>query len=221
MTLMPATRVSWVLVIATCAAMPSLAQEASPCPTVAIASAAEVNSPDAAEFKVSVTGGSADVDPLYNWTVSAGTISSGQGTSSIQVATDGMAAGDVIEAEVEVRGFQGSCDTSASASIKVVKKATKVFEAAYKDDAELARLLDGLVGKREPDGKAYIVFHAGRDAPAGELDRLKKTAKAHIETRGEDPANYPFMDGGTRDQTSIEFWLAGPEGEAPPLGTAD
>lgn len=199
----------------------SLAQVETGCPTVLVTAAAEVNSPDPAEFQVAVKGGSADVDALFNWSVSAGTISSGQGTSQIEVDTNGMAAGDVIEANVQVLGYPASCDISASASTTVVKKAYRVFEGAYTDDAELARLLNVLIEKRVPEGKSYVVFYAGSAAAAGELDRLKATAKSHIEDQGQDPEDFPILDGGKREQTTIEFWMAGPGDEAPQPGTAD
>ena len=140
----PACRMFLALIVGGCASFEGLTQEPTACPTVTIASAAEVNSPDAAEFKASLTGGSADVDPLYNWTVSAG----------------------IIEATVEVLGYPGSCDTSASASMTVVTKAYRVFEGAYTDDAQIARLLDALIGERASDAKAYVVFYAGSAAPA-------------------------------------------------------
>ena len=210
-----------ITVVGALASIEALAQEPTACPTVTIASAAEVNAGDAAEFKVSVTGGSADVFPLYNWSLSAATIVAGQGTSSIQVDTNGMSGGDVIKAMVDVLGYPGSCDTSASASITVVARASRVFEGAYTNDAEFAQMLDALISERAADGKAYVVFYAGSAAPAGEVDKLKQTAKAHIESKGEDPADYPFMDGGEREQTTIEFWVARAGEKGPQLGTAN
>lgn len=199
----------------------SFAQVPTDCPTVLITAAAEVNGPDPAQFQASIKGGSADAEAAYNWSVSAGTIIAGQGTSQIMVDTNGLAAGEVINASVQVLGYPGSCDTEASASIKVVRKAYKVFEGAYTDDAELARLLSVLIEKRVPDGKSYVVFYAGNAGPAGEVDRLKAVAKAHIESQGQDLENFPFLDGGQRDRTTIEFWMAGPGDDAPALGAAN
>ena len=44
-----------------------------------------------ADFHFSVTGGSGNVAPTYNWTVSAGRIIDGQGTGTIRVDTTGLA----------------------------------------------------------------------------------------------------------------------------------
>ncbi len=57
----------------------------------------------------------------YNWSVSAGTIQSGQGTSSIMVATTGMPAGEDVTATVEIGGLKPSCSKQSilSASTKV------------------------------------------------------------------------------------------------------
>lgn len=213
--------VPMLVIVAAGASAESLAQVSDECPTVMIAADAEVNGPEPAKFQASAKGGSAEVDAAYNWSVSAGTIVAGQGTSQIVVDTNGLAAGTVINATVEVLGYPGSCDTSASAAMSVVKKAYKVFEGAYTDDAELGRLLSVLIEKRVPDGKSYVVFYAGSAAPAGEVDRLKAAAKAHIESQGQDLENFPFLDGGERDRTTIEFWMAGPGDDAPTLGAAN
>jgi len=212
-----------MLVLGACASTQVFAQDAA-CPIVTVASAAEVSSPDAAPFKASVTGGGADINALYNWQVSAGTIVAGQGTADILVATDGMPAGQVIEAMIEVLGYPASCDTSASASTAVVKsvpRAYLVYEGPYSDDAELVRLIDAVIANRPAGGKGYVIFDMASSVPAGELDRLKKAATTHIESKGENPEDYPLMEGTPRDQTMIEVWFGNPGDEAPSPGAAN
>jgi len=54
----------------------------------------------------------------YNWSVSAGTISSGQGTSSITVNTDTL-GGQSVTATVELSGLDPSCSRTASCTTSV------------------------------------------------------------------------------------------------------
>src|SRR6185503_8202733 len=62
--------------------------------------------------------GTPTVSETYNWTVSAGQITSGQGTSSITVDTKG-AGGNSITATVEVGGVDPSCNRTASCTVQV------------------------------------------------------------------------------------------------------
>ena len=66
-------------------------------------------------FTVSVNGGNPNVVPSYNWTIAAGRIVQGQGTSSIKVDTLGF--GRTFTATVIISGFDQSCPTTASCSI--------------------------------------------------------------------------------------------------------
>ena len=59
------------------------------CPSTKVSSPDMVYVNDNLRFVVDVRGGDATVKPTYNWTVSAGTIASGQGTSVIDVSTEG------------------------------------------------------------------------------------------------------------------------------------
>ena len=61
------------------------------CPNVGIECPDRVVVGEPLTFRSTVSGGSGNVTPIYNWTVSAGTIISGQGTDRIQVDTTGLA----------------------------------------------------------------------------------------------------------------------------------
>lgn len=67
------------------------------------------------EFSAVVTGPPKNIQ--YTWTVSAGTIESGQGTAAIKVRTDPSHEGMTIAATVEISsdgGFGPMCDTTAT-----------------------------------------------------------------------------------------------------------
>ncbi len=61
-----------------------------PCPTVSVSCPSEVEPNQPITFTASVSGGDPAATWTYNWSVSAGTISSGQGTSTITVDTAGI-----------------------------------------------------------------------------------------------------------------------------------
>jgi hypothetical protein len=54
----------------------------------------------------------------FNWSVSAGTITNGQGTNSIRVSTSGS-TGIAVIATVEVKGLASQCPTSAKGTINI------------------------------------------------------------------------------------------------------
>ena len=89
-----------------------------PCPTVAVSCPSDVTEGAPITFNASVTGGPASLTPTYNWSVSAGTITSGQGTSSITVDTAGL-GGSSVTATVEVGGVEPACARTASCSTSV------------------------------------------------------------------------------------------------------
>src|SRR5258705_8206716 len=86
-----------------------------PCPTISGSCPADVDLGAPITFTAS---GAGDMNVTYNWSVSAGTISSGQGTSSITVNTDGL-GGQTVTATVELGGLDPSCSRTASCSTSV------------------------------------------------------------------------------------------------------
>ena len=63
------------------------------CPTLGVTCPGDVDEGQPATFTANFSQGTPTVSETYNWTVSAGTITSGQGTSSITVDTTGVGGG--------------------------------------------------------------------------------------------------------------------------------
>ena len=89
------------------------------CPTIS------VTCPDAGRggntpirFKASATGGKPRSEVSYNWSVSKGTISQGQGTAVIEVEVTGVNL-EGLTATVEINGFEPNCNRVASCSIAI------------------------------------------------------------------------------------------------------
>ena len=89
------------------------------CPRIAVSSQTDVQDGQPITFTANVSNLSRNVTPTFNWTVSAGTISSGQGTSSITVDTAGI-GGQTVTATVELGGVAPECSRTASCSTSVM-----------------------------------------------------------------------------------------------------
>jgi hypothetical protein len=92
------------------------------CPTVSVSGpSSPAKFGDSVTFRAYVSGGSQN-DVTHNWTVSSGTIVSGQGISQFSVKADKDKKSDVITATVEIGGLCPGCPNSASASVKLRDK---------------------------------------------------------------------------------------------------
>jgi hypothetical protein len=73
------------------------------CPQLSVTCTDSVKDGDPATFTAKFDQGTPTVSETYNWTVSAGTITGGQGTSSITVDTKGLGGQSVT---AHVRGWR-------------------------------------------------------------------------------------------------------------------
>ena len=89
------------------------------CPTVAVTCRDSAEAGVAITFTGLVAGSGSE--PTYHWTVNAGTITKGQGTSSIEVDTKNL-AGKTITATVEVGGMDPACSRKASCDTPILPK---------------------------------------------------------------------------------------------------
>src|SRR5580765_1293569 len=87
------------------------------CPSVSVICQTRSDDGAAATFTANFRGATR-ISETYKWKVSAGTITSGQGTSSITVDTTGL-GGQVLTATVEVGGVDPACNRTASCSTPV------------------------------------------------------------------------------------------------------
>jgi hypothetical protein len=91
-----------------------------PCATVTISGPGEVDKEHPITFSANLSGGEPSVNPTYKWTVSDGSIISGQGSPIIEVDTTGF-VGQQVTATLEVRGFPPECPSIASCQVQVRK----------------------------------------------------------------------------------------------------
>jgi hypothetical protein len=158
----------------------------------------------------------------YNWSVSAGTISSGQGTSSIQVDTAGL-GGQTVTATVELGGLDPSCSRTASCTTgirAVVPPAVKFDEYGnIKFNDEKARLDNYAIQLQNAPGSQGHILAYG--ACAGEAQARADRAKDYlVNTRGIDASRLVTVDGGCRSELTVELWVV-PTGAIAPAASTD
>jgi hypothetical protein len=190
-----------------------------PCPTVSVSCPASVDPGAAITFSSSL---SSSANVTYNWSVSAGTISSGQGTSSITVDTAGL-GGQTVTATVEVGGLDPACSRTASCSTSIttpIAPPTKFDEYGnIKFNDEKARLDNYAIQlQNQPGAQGYIIAYG---SCAGEAQARADRAKDYlVNTRGIDAGRIVTMDGGCRSDLSVELWIV-PSGTTPPAASTD
>jgi len=191
------------------------------CPTVSVDCPTEVEETGSATFNAKFNQGIPVVSETYNWSVSAGTITSGQGTSSITVSAAGL-AGQTITATVEIGGVDPSCPRTASCSTPV--KPRPLFPHKFDEygnirfNDEKARLDNYAIQlQNEPTATGYIIGYGSCDAEG--LTRANRAKDYLVNTRGIDAGRLMTVDGGCLPELQVQLWIA-PQGATPPTGDA-
>ena len=193
------------------------------CPTVRVSCPDSVQVGADLTFTADVSGGPSDVTPTYNWTVSAGSIQSGQGTSTITVDTTDT-GGQTITATVDVGGFARECSTSNSCTTSVEEKAApavKFGEYVTRDLSANKAMLDDFVIAllNDPEAQGYVIAYGGRTSRPEDAQKAADNATDYtMNTRKMDGARTLSGVGGYREEPTIELWIA-PPGGAPPMAT--
>jgi hypothetical protein len=194
-----------------------------PCPTVSVDCPTGITQEGTPiTYTANVSGGDPNASITYNWTVSGGTISGGQGTSSITVDTTGQ-GGQTITATVELGGVAPECNRTASCSsqvgvINVARKFDEYNNIAFND--EKARLDNFAIElQNNPGANGLIIAYGGRKARANEAQSRADRAKDYlVNTRGIDAGRVSTVDGGYKEDLTVELWIV-PTGAQPPTPT--
>jgi hypothetical protein len=196
----------------------------TPCPNIAIDCPTDVvQRGTPVTFRASITGGG-DATLTYNWTVSAGTITSGQGTDSITVDTSAVGADTTsIQATLDIGGVAPSCSTSATCTVSIAgirepQKVDTYGNVAFDD--EKARLDNFAIAlQNEPGSQGYIIGYSGRTGRRGEgIARAERAKNYLVTSRGLEASRIITVDGGYREALEVELWLV-PQGVTAPAAT--
>ncbi|HEX8891284.1 MAG TPA: hypothetical protein VF779_19205 [Pyrinomonadaceae bacterium] len=92
-----------------------------PCSVIDMSCPETVEEGDIITLRVTLSGQGIYKEPTYNWSITAGTVVRGQGTSKIEVDTTG--AGDKkLKATVLIDGLNPECDREGSCEVLINKK---------------------------------------------------------------------------------------------------
>jgi hypothetical protein len=189
------------------------------CPTVSVSCPSDVDQGTPITFTASMSG---DASVTYNWTVSAGTITGGQGTSTITVDTATL-GGQSVTATLELGGLDPSCSRTASctasvrAAIPPARKYDEYGNIRFND--EKARLDNYAIDlQNTPGSMGYILAYG---TCAGEAQARADRAKDYlVNTRGIDAGRLTTVDGGCKGDLAVELWVV-PTGATPPSASGD
>lgn len=189
------------------------------CPAIEVVCPTNIQPGQPLTFSSRLTGGvPADTNAVYNWTVSAGTIVSGQGTDSITVDTTG-AAGETIRASLSVGGYNLECAAECAVSVPLPKLVNRRFDE-FPDIArndEKARLDNfGIELQNDPTATAYVIVYPGRSSRRGDVQKhASRVVEYMVHSRGIDESRIVTLVGPARDQLFVELWIS-PQGATPP-----
>ena len=189
------------------------------CPQLKVNSRGDVMDGEPLTFFVGVTGGGSNVERTNNWTVSAGTISSGQGTPAITVDTTGE-AGKTVTASVDIGGYPRRCKTSKSVTARVKSKvsARKLDEYGTLTVADRNARLDNFAIElqNDPSAKGYIVAYAGRGRARAATNSGLRAMKTYVtQTRGIWTERVVTLNGGSKRLPITQLWIVPDGAEAP------
>ena len=142
------------------------------CPAIEISCPTYVSIDQPLTFTSRYSGGvPANVTPVYNWTVSAGTIIAGQGTDTIKVDTKGL-AGQTVRASLSMDGYNLECAADCAVTIPLPKAISRIFDD-YLDisrNDEKARLDNfGIELQNDPTATGYVIVYPGRASRRAEI----------------------------------------------------
>jgi hypothetical protein len=190
------------------------------CPNVGIVCPDKVVLGEPLTFSSTVTGGSANITPIYNWTVSAGHIIDGQGTSTIHVDTTGL-AGQSVTATLSMGGYTLDCSATCTVQFPVPVECKKFdeFPNIARND-EKARLDNYAIElQNDPTSTAYVIVYPGQRGRPGEVQQhTTRIVDYLVNSRGIGGARIITLVGPPRDVLLVELWLC-PQGAKPPSMT--
>jgi len=202
----------------------------SPCPyPVSVSAPEKVNEGEIITFAGDVEY-SGNSGLRYTWTVnpSSARIISGASTPTITVDSTGLGGQRIIATlSVDDGSSDPTCRQTAQSIAFVVAPERKVIVAREFDecnnctfDDQKARL-DNLAVElqNDPSTTAYIIAYGGRNSPLAQVEMLMKRARSYIvEQRGIDASRLVIVNGGFRENDSVELWIV-PSGATPPRAT--
>ena len=189
------------------------------CPVISVSRSDTASTGPTLLYKANVQNGNPSVTPTFNWTVSGGKITAGQGTSEVSVDSEGN---NSITVTVEVSGYAANCQNKASYSSIIERVMSRKFDdyGDRKFSEERLRLDQFAIElHKEPGSKGYIIVYesTGTRKPAAR-ERGERAKNYLVKERGLSEARIVVLNGGHRDKRWVELFIT-PAGALPPTPT--
>ncbi|MEP6900778.1 MAG: hypothetical protein ABJA66_03450 [Actinomycetota bacterium] len=191
------------------------------CATIEVTHGGVVRTGEPMNFTANVTGITKDLTLEYEWKVSSGTISSGQGTPSITVDTTDLEDTN-ITAEIKIKGLYDNCAASASETGSVMRKTPvcgmSLDQYGKLSNNEVKARMDALFLEldNEPNGQGYIINY-GTDE---EIAVREKQIQKAITFRKYDANRITIVRSGTNPNGAgvwMKVWIVPPGADNPQL----
>ncbi len=189
------------------------------CPSLSVSGPSSLTKAgESMNFNANVSGGTGDCSTTYNWTVSNGTITSGQGTPSITVATTSDMQGQSVIASVDAGGscFCTDCPRTGNATGQIeekppIKEARKIDEYPKAENDDVKAKIDNLYIElnNDPSATGYVVLYGN----AKQIAAQRKQIEGAISFRQYDRSRVVIVTGAGPMQTQL--WVV-PAGATPP-----
>lgn len=190
---------------------------ANGCPTITIDCPSNLPRPGELQtFTATVTGATTKLD--YVWTVSAGTIRSGQGTPTIQVEQAGY---EGLTGTLTVIGLPASCTNSVSCATAVcgLPPLALVFDKYGKLRwAEEQRRLKAFAAElqAQPGARGYVIASPGlNDTEQAARKRATRAQSYLVNTRGIESGRIVMGTDEVYEDFMVELYIV-PPGATPP-----
>jgi hypothetical protein len=202
----------------------------SPCPfPVNVSAPAQVNDGDIITFNADVAySGTAKVNYKWKVTPSTARIMSGANSPTLTVDSTGLGGQRIVATLTADDGSSDPACAQTAQAVSVVAALPKKEIVAQEFDEcnnctfddQKARL-DNLAVElqNDPTTRAYIIAYGGRMSPLGQVEVLMTRARDYlISQRGLDASRFVVVNGGFREEDSVELWIV-PSGAKPPQAT--
>ena len=189
------------------------------CPAIEIVCPTDISSGQPLTFSSRLTGGvPANTTAVYNWTVSAGTIISGQGTDNIKVDVSNL-GGQQVTATLSVGGYNLDCVASCTIVPPLPMPTSRKFDE-FPDitrNDEKARLDNFTIElQNDPSSTGYVIIYPARASKRNDVhEHFGHIVDYLVNSRQMDQSRIKTIEGPKRDQVFVELWVV-PAGATPP-----
>jgi len=202
----------------------------SPCPfPLNVSAPKQVTEGEIITFTADVSyTGTAPLKYTWRVTPSSANVISGLGTPTLNVDSTGLGGQRVT---ATLTADDGSADPACVQTVQAVSVITarkSIIGGSYEFDEckgctfddQKARLDNFVVElQKDPSTRGYIIAYGGRMSPVGQVNKLMSRARDYAVTqRGIDASRLVVVNGGFREEDSVELWIV-PSGAAAPHPT--